>query len=325
MTSIAACVLTGPVGWVILGAEEEQSPGVYTCDCWKPVLHDDSPEPSNEKLLRDVVLDPRVKQVTTSNNNGDLPNLILKNVWGEQFRVEYVCLGSSNQLAAHAIKIVNIKRILFVCFETVVVTGAIVAIPAANGVLATGAAAGAISGAVLSGNNAAITTVPTVTTVAAASAVGGAASAMMGSVAATKVGAVGTGVVQGAAVASITGFGTGAGVASAICGAASLAPGMLTSPVGWCVLGATEAESSGVYTFDCWKQILHDDSCEPSNGRFLRDVVIDPRIKQVTTATNSNNADLPNLVLKNIWDEHFRIEYVYLKSINLLAAHAVKI
>lgn len=207
----------------------------------------------------------------------------------------------------------------------VVLTGAIVAVPAVNGVLATGAAAGAISGAVLGVINTAITKGPTVTTVTAASAVGGAASAMMGSVAAAKVGAVGTGVVQGAAMATITGLGTGAGVASAICGAASLAPGVLTGPVGWCVLGATEGESLGVYTFDCWKQILHDDSCEPSNGRFLRDIVMDPRIKQVTTTTNSNNADIPTLVLQNIWDEHFRIEYVYLESSNQLAAHAVKI
>lgn len=105
MTSIAAGVLTGPVGWAILGAEEEQSPGVYTFDCWKSVVHDDSPEPSNGRLLRDIVLDPRVKQVTTSNNDGDLPNLILKNVWGEQFRVEYIYLALSNRLAAHAIKV----------------------------------------------------------------------------------------------------------------------------------------------------------------------------------------------------------------------------
>jgi len=59
----AAVVTTGvALGPVALGAE--CSPDVqykYTWDCWKPVLHDISTEPSTGILLKDVVLDPRIK------------------------------------------------------------------------------------------------------------------------------------------------------------------------------------------------------------------------------------------------------------------------
>jgi hypothetical protein len=80
----------------------------------------------------------------------------------------------------------------------------------------------------------------------------------------------------------------------------------------------------GVYTFDCWKPILHDDSSEPSNGKTLQEIAMDPRIKQVTTTFYDNNLDLPYLVLENIWNEPFRIEYVY-SPCGQLATHAVKI
>ena len=51
-------VLAGPVGWLILGGESD------TFDCWKPVLHDRTIEPSAGKLIKDVVTDPRIKQAS---------------------------------------------------------------------------------------------------------------------------------------------------------------------------------------------------------------------------------------------------------------------
>ncbi len=100
-----AGVLSGPVGCLVLGATGDQQLGDATFDCWKPVLHDDSLEPSNGMILRDIADDPRVKEVTAvTNAEPGLPQLILRNIWDEKFRIEYVYLHSS-QLAAHAIRI----------------------------------------------------------------------------------------------------------------------------------------------------------------------------------------------------------------------------
>ena len=150
------------------------------------------------------------------------------------------------------------------------------------------------------------------TLVCGATAVGGAAGAIGGSVAA------------GTVVAAVAGAAGGA-VSGAIAGTAvsSIGAGILTGPIGWIVLGALETQSPAVYTFDCWKQILHDESCELSNGKTLNEIVKDPRIKEVTTVSN-HDSELPHLMLQNVWDEQFRIEYVHLPS-NQLAAHAVKI
>jgi hypothetical protein len=42
-----------------------------------------------------------------------------------------------------------------------------------------------------------------------------------------------------------------------------------------------EPEDDSSITFDCWKQILHDLSDEPSNGKYLKDIASDSRIKKV--------------------------------------------
>ena len=100
----------GPVGWLALGAEEmkleDGSHGTYTFDCWKPVLHDESSEPSEGRLLRDVVEDPRVTHATITPRDGSpYPDIILHNIWMEQFRIEYVQLPDG-LWAAHAVPMV---------------------------------------------------------------------------------------------------------------------------------------------------------------------------------------------------------------------------
>ncbi|KAK0047192.1 prediced GPI-anchored protein 23 [Biomphalaria pfeifferi] len=97
---------SGPVGWLLLGADVNSSPtATCTFDCWKPVVHDHSVEPSAGKLLRDVVMDPRIKQVTmVPTLKSSCPQIFITNVWNEQFRVDYVTLP--NKLtAAHAVLI----------------------------------------------------------------------------------------------------------------------------------------------------------------------------------------------------------------------------
>ena len=208
----------------------------------------------------------------------------------------------------------------------VALTGATVAMVATAGAagpailagVTTGANIGAATGATV-GLGGAVTAAATgsavaaTTTVAGAAAVGGAAGAIGGSVAA------GTGTA--AALGAVGGAASGAAGGAAI---SSICAGIFTGPVGWIVLGTAEEESSGIYTFDCWKSILHDNSLELSNGKTLNEVAMDPRIKQVTATANEDSADLPHLVLQNIWDEQFRIEYVLLPT-NQLAAHAIKI
>ncbi|CAF1329027.1 unnamed protein product, partial [Rotaria sordida] len=183
-------------------------------------------------------------------------------------------------------------------------------------------ATGAGEGAVAGGAAGVVTTAvagasATAATVAGTTAGGG----VMGAVGGVLAG----GTAGVAATSAATGAATAAAVSSASAGAASLGTvaGILSGPVGWLALGTSKEEQlPSVYTFDCWKLVLHDDSREPSNGRLLRDVALDTRMKQVTI-TNSHT-DLPNLVLQNIWDEEFRIEYIYLLD-DQLTAHAVKI
>jgi hypothetical protein len=47
-----------------------------------------------------------------------------------------------------------------------------------------------------------------------------------------------------------------------------------------------EPEDNSSITFDCWKQVLHDLSVEPSNGKYLKDVASDSRIKKVFVDNN---------------------------------------
>ncbi len=93
---------TGPVGWLLLGAELDHQVGA-TFDCWKPVVRDGSTEPSRGKLLKEIITDERIKEVTVheSRNNWNLPQLRLVNIWDEKFDINYLVLPS-NGLMAHA-------------------------------------------------------------------------------------------------------------------------------------------------------------------------------------------------------------------------------
>ncbi|UJR38502.1 hypothetical protein I4U23_031169 [Adineta vaga] len=178
----------------------------------------------------------------------------------------------------------------------------------AVGTVAVVASGGVFGPVFAAGANAAITTGASV---GSAGVVGG---AMVGAAA----GSAGVATLA-TAVGDAT---TGAASATAMTSAAA---GILTGPVLWVVLGAAEDQSSGLYRFDCWKQVVHDDSCEPSNGRLLKDIITDSCIKQVLTISNNNEANLLNLVIENIWNEQFFIEYIYLEKTKQSAAHDTKI
>jgi len=165
--------------------------------------------------------------------------------------------------------------------------------------------------------------------VASGAAVGGAGAAAVAGATAGGAGAVAVAGTTAGGAGAVAVAGATAGGATGAATAAGTTAGILSGPVGWCILGTEknpsngETQSFGVYTYDCWKIVLHDDSPDPSSGMLLRDVICDPRVKQVTV-TDNTDSDLPRLVLDNIWNEKFLIEYLYLNNTKL-AAHAVKI
>ena len=87
--------------------ENGEEYSTVTWDCWKPVLHDESVEPSNGILLKDIVLDSRIKDVIIADNQNDsmFPLISLKNKWNEEFRIDYVLLPKSKKLALHAVRL----------------------------------------------------------------------------------------------------------------------------------------------------------------------------------------------------------------------------
>ncbi|KHN80785.1 hypothetical protein Tcan_09819 [Toxocara canis] len=177
------------------------------------------------------------------------------------------------------------------------------------------AAAGAVSGTACGvfGAGTAASGAAAGTAVGTAAAMGAASGAVAGA-AGAGAGAAGATVVGGAAVGAATGSAAATGVAST--GAA-----VLSGPVGWAVLGANES-TNYTWTFDCWRPILHDYTSTRSEGRLLREVCFDDRIKEVIIHDWCKlKCALPRLQIENLWGEKFLIDYLYLPS-GQLAAHA---
>ncbi len=169
---------------------------------------------------------------------------------------------------------------------------------------------------------------------------------MIGSGTLGSGGAIGASASAGAIIGSILSGGYSGALAGGLSGAASSAltssavSTLLSGPIGMLVLGAEKSVDVDVdvnshvdvdvdvssnanvgVTFDCWKPVLHDETTEPSQGRLLKDVAADRRIKDVLVGEDERGGGLPKIVLKNIWNESFRVNYVVL-SPEMLAAHA---
>ncbi len=126
-----------------------------------------------------------------------------------------------------------------------------------------------------------------------------------------------------------------AGSTGASAGGAAMTAGASVFPVGWIVLGAApdpagfliaNPSSERNYTFDCWKQVVHDESITPSNGMLIRDVMLHPSIKAIHIVAGPPTACAsvyPELLIENVWDEKFQIQYVTLEN-GFLAAHALR-
>jgi hypothetical protein len=109
---LTAGIASGPVGWLLLGAEPHSSTqhpvaaAGATFDCWKPVVRDNSTQLSSGKLLKEMMTDKRIKEIIIGEcrNSWNLPELSLINIWDEQFDISYLVLPFNNQLVAHAIR-----------------------------------------------------------------------------------------------------------------------------------------------------------------------------------------------------------------------------
>ena len=83
------------VGLCFLGAEHDNAT-IVSWDCWKPLLHDRSQEPSHGRLVNEVLADPRVKLLNITEEY-----LLLSNIWNEVFRVDFFGLPDG-ECVAHA-------------------------------------------------------------------------------------------------------------------------------------------------------------------------------------------------------------------------------
>ena len=145
--------------------------------------------------------------------------------------------------------------------------------------------------------------------------------------------AVGTGISSGAIAGAITGKAfisaasgalaggmSSAAVGSVFIGTLAAAGSIASSPIGMLTMG-TSCDGNEV-KFDCWKPVIRDTSEEPSSGMVLRDVLTHSNVAKVTVTDGSS---LPKMVIENVWNEKFEIEYVMLKDSDELYCHANRI
>lgn len=128
---------------------------------------------------------------------------------------------------------------------------------------------------------------------------------------------IGGATAAGAITGAVTGGTVGSSLSGALLGASASAAtagtslGITLGPIGLLTLGAVSTD----LTFDCWKPILHDKSREPSRGIRFKDVLSDPRVKEI------NVQNYPEIRLRNVWNESFVITFVQLPN-SEVALHA---
>ncbi|XP_053380743.1 uncharacterized protein LOC128548960 [Mercenaria mercenaria] len=183
-----------------------------------------------------------------------------------------------------------------------------------------------------------------VVTVITGGAAAGPIAAGIGTAAGTTAAGVGTGAAVGTAVgvgtaggaiagAGVAGTATGAGIgavaggtAAAGVGGSGAGLGALVATVGtggWGLLavGTSVNSEDGETTYDCWKPVVHDKSTEPSSGMLLKDMICHPNVTNVTMTTGICT-ELPSIVIENIWNETFEIQYLVLHNTGKIACHA---
>ncbi|XP_052060449.1 uncharacterized protein LOC127700812 isoform X2 [Mytilus californianus] len=94
---------TGGIGLLVVGTSTNQDDGHITYDCWKPVLHDVSEVPSIGMYLKDLLSHANIQKVTIATGcYTSLPNIVIENIWKEEFQIEYMMLNTTGEIVCHA-------------------------------------------------------------------------------------------------------------------------------------------------------------------------------------------------------------------------------
>ncbi|XP_060586131.1 uncharacterized protein LOC132741883 [Ruditapes philippinarum] len=151
--------------------------------------------------------------------------------------------------------------------------------------------------------------------------VGTAAGAIAGAVANAGTDA-GTGAVaSGALIGGLAGGTVAAGIGGVSVGVDSLLANMSADGLALLAVGASVNQEDDEISYDCWKPVVHDTSPERSNGMLLKDMVCHPNVANVTMTTGICDS-LPSILIENIWNETFEIEYVFVHNTGKIACHA---
>ncbi|XP_052060444.1 uncharacterized protein LOC127700811 [Mytilus californianus] len=130
-------------------------------------------------------------------------------------------------------------------------------------------------------------------------------------------GAVATKTAANAFTGALIGGLSAGSVGSVMAGSIAVASGTLSSsPVGLLTVG-TNSRGNQI-THDCWKQVVHETSEEPSNGILLKELISHPNVADVTVKPCGS---LPYVVIENTWNEKFELEYVALLDSDKLFLH----
>jgi len=135
-----------------------------------------------------------------------------------------------------------------------------------------------------------------------AAAVGTTAAATAGGTAAATAGTTAAAAAAGGTVGAATA--AGVGPAAAIVAGGPIVWGVAI--FGAIVVGAEHDGVEAGFTWECWKDLVHEDaSSEPSTGRILSELLDDTRVREYHIDHQSNL-----MFIQNIWGEWFKAEHV---------------
>lgn len=100
-----AAILSGPVGWLVLGAASTDTE--IRWDCWRKVLREPAESHADSlkmRTLRQVSDDARISKVSVIHRDGCVPEITLSNIFGEDFEISFVILPGG-VLALHATQV----------------------------------------------------------------------------------------------------------------------------------------------------------------------------------------------------------------------------